>query len=274
MIPLPKHLSLELTRHCNYHCPFCYCVWHEFPELAKRNLSVAGWIKIIDEAIDSGTNDFLFTGGEVLLRKDINELIKYTRSHLPDGNLSLFTNGSLLTEERIRFLKRHKVHLATSLPRLTTYGVMTGTKRTCYPLLRKIARAKELHWPIQLSITVTKINAFEAKEIFCAAAIAGAKSIQMGAVMLEGRARNRTDLPLTNDEWKQIKDEIRSLPDCRVPYTFCDEMICICRDQPQEYLEKYSNPDAPPCPAGKDFGVIGPDGRYRKCLHTIIAFNF
>lgn len=272
MNPTPGHLSLEVTRHCNYHCPFCYCVWHEFPSLALRNLPKQSWLKIMDRVIQSGTNDLLFTGGEALLRKDLIDLIQYARMRLPDGRISLFTNGSLLTEERLKLFRKLRVHLATSLPGLKTYGVMTGTRRTCFPILRLLARAKELHWPIEVSITATKVNAFEFVDLFCAAAISGAESIQMGPVMLEGRARNRTDLALSRPEWEALKSAIRTLPDCRTQFGFCDEMICACREQPDLYQSQYSLPDAKPCPAGREFGVIGPHGEFRQCLHTVTNF--
>lgn len=270
MTVVPKHLSLEVTRHCNYHCPFCYCVWHEFPELAKRDLPARMWRELIDRAVDAGTDDLLFTGGEALLRRDLDELIRHARQRLPDGRISLFTNGSRLTGEKLKFFRKLQVHIATSLPGLKTYGVMTGTRRTCFPTLELLARARELRWPLQVSLTATKINAFEFADMFCAVALSGAESIQMGAVMLEGRARNRTDLALSRPEWETLKSTIRALPDCRTSYTFCDEMICACRDdQPAAYRKTYGLPDAPHCPAGRDFGVIGPDGKFRDCFHTV-----
>ena len=34
-------MTLELTAKCNFRCPYCYCVWHERPELAKPELDAA-----------------------------------------------------------------------------------------------------------------------------------------------------------------------------------------------------------------------------------------
>ena len=43
-----------------------------------------------------------------------------------------------------------------------------------------------------------------------------------------------------------------------------------CRaDTPKRLLEKLSAPNRKPCPAGKTFGVIGPNGLYRTCLHSL-----
>ena len=73
--------------------------------------------------------------------------------------------------------------------------------------------------------------------------------------MPEGRARNRLDLTLSREEWTELKAEIRK-QDYGIPYTFCDELICECRDQPPEYLARFGNPNITPCQAGKVFGVI------------------
>ena len=90
--------------------------------------------------------------------------------------------------------------------------------------------------------------------------------------MPEGRGRKHLELTLTRNEWNSLKESIRTLPDSGVPYSFVDEMICKCRPQPPELLKKFANPISQRCPAGKDFGVISPDGTYRKCLHTIETF--
>ncbi len=122
---------------------------------------------------------------------------------------------------------------------------------------------------MSVSMTITHRNMGETSDMFCAAAIAGASSIQMGAMMLEGRGRIRLDLALTHEEWEKVKRTIRELPDCRVPYSFCDEILCACREQPPALRDQYGLPDAPPCPAGRDFAVIGPSGQLRSCLHSV-----
>ena len=163
---LPPHLLLELTRHCNFRCPFCYCVWHEFPELAKRDLPTRAWKRIIDRALAGGVKSLLFTGGEILLRRDAGELVCYTRERAPECDLSLFTNGSRMTEERLKRFRKLRVRLSTSLPGLRTYGAMTGTRRSCLPVLELLARAKELRWPFDVSLTATRVNAPEFADLF------------------------------------------------------------------------------------------------------------
>jgi len=265
----PRHLTLELTAKCNFRCPYCYCVWHEFPALGGPELDTDGWKRVLDKCADDGVRDILFTGGEALLRKDLFEILDYARQKVPDATLSLFTNASRLTEPLIRDLKRRRVSLATSLQGLASYGAMTGTRRKFNRLLSVLARAAELKWPMSVSMTITKANMPETADMFAAAALAGASRIQVGAMMAEGRGRKRLDLMLTRKAWEKVKATIRNLPDAHVPYAFCDEFLCECRDQPAAFRRKWSDPKHVPCSAGRDFGVVGPNGRFRACLHTV-----
>lgn len=194
----PRHVTLELTAKCNFRCPYCYCVWHEYPALAKPELDAAGWKTILDKCAADGVEDILFTGGEALLRRDLFKILSYARRVLPKANFG------------------------------------------------------------------------EAADMFVAAALSGASTIQVGPVILGGRAAANQALMISRDEWEEVKRRIRSLPDAHVPYTFCDEFICSCRaDTPKPLLEKWEEKNRKPCPAGKSFGVIGPNGLYRTCLHSL-----
>ena len=268
---LPKHLIFELTAKCNYRCPFCYCVWHEFPELADPERDTAFWRSLLDRCTEHGINDIQFTGGEALLRPDLRELLAYARKSQPDALLGVFTNTSLMTEEFLRFCRRKKIRLSTSLQGLSAHGAMTGTRRKCFRTLEWIARASEQHWPMSVSLTATRANRREFADMYCAAALSGASAVQLGAMMPEGRGRANMDLALTRSEWEDLKSEIRALPESGVPYCFCDELICECRPQPKEILRKFRSPTRVSCKAGIDFGVIGPNGKFRKCLHTVTA---
>lgn len=266
----PRHMTLELTAKCNFRCPYCYCVWHEYPALAKPELDAAGWKTILDKCAADGVDDILFTGGEALLRNDLFDILGYARRVLPKAKFSLFTNASRLDETLIKKFKRRKIHLATSLQGLRTYGAMTGTRRSYKRLLAVVARASELKWPIAVSMTVTKANFGEAADMFVAAALSGASTIQVGPVILGGRAAANQELMISRDEWEEVKRRIRALPDAHVPYTFCDEFICSCRaDTLKPLLDMWEEKNRKPCPAGKSFGVIGPNGLYRTCLHSL-----
>jgi MoaA/NifB/PqqE/SkfB family radical SAM enzyme len=273
MMGLPRHMTLELTAKCNFRCPYCYCLWHEFPALGAPELDTAGWKAVLGRCAADCVEDLLFTGGEALLRPDLFQILSYARRRLPRAELSLFTNASRLDESLIRRFKRRRVRLATSLQGLATYGALTGTRRSCHRLLALLARASELGWPISVSMTIAKPNLHEAADMFAAAVLSGAASILVGPMMAGGRALAHSELMLSRAEWNATKDAIRALPNTGVPFTFSDEFFCECRnDQPAARLRrKWRDPSHTPCPAGRDFGVIGPTGQFRACLHCVGA---
>ena len=47
MTTLPKRMILEVTKRCNYRCSYCYCIWHERPDLVGDELDAQGWRDII-----------------------------------------------------------------------------------------------------------------------------------------------------------------------------------------------------------------------------------
>jgi MoaA/NifB/PqqE/SkfB family radical SAM enzyme len=296
---LPRKMSLELTSKCNFRCPYCYCVWHEFPELGENELSTEEWICVLKKCAADGVRDVTFTGGEVFLRKDLWEILKAARQILPRTRLSIFTNASLMSEEDLKRLKRMKISVATSLQGLVSYGAMTGTRRSARGVLEVLEAAREMGWPIAVSMTVTKANVGEAEAMFSAAVLSGASGIVMGAMMAEGRGKAHLDLMLEAEEWEGVKARIRGMKDLGVGYSLCDERVCTCREQPRQILEKWGEAakhslaisakrnskvrglstgqkgvksaaiGKKVCPAGKEFGVVGVDGKFRECLHTV-----
>ena len=204
-----------------------------------------------------------------MLRKDLFEIVSYARKVLPKARLTLFTNGSRLMETMIRWFKRRKIFLAVSLQGLVTYAEMTGTRRKPNGILRRIARAAELKWPMIVSVGATRINRHEIADVYAAAVLSGASQVQIGPMMASGRGKKHLDIMLSRREWEKVKSEIRALPDTGVSVQFVDEFICRCRSQPARLLKRWANDERHLCSAGKSFGVVGPNGRYRICLHAV-----
>jgi len=97
-------LRVSVTDRCNLRCTYCMppegLDWIPGDEL----LSAAELVRIVRLAVDQGVQEVRFTGGEPLVRPDLEEIIAGVAS-LPDPpSLSLTTNGIGLTT-RARTLK-------------------------------------------------------------------------------------------------------------------------------------------------------------------------
>jgi len=79
----------KLTYNCNLKCKMC-----PFWKRSSENLSTQKEKEILKQIYDSGVCAIGFEGGEPLLRKDLTEILAYSRS-LP-LHTSLVTNGTLL----------------------------------------------------------------------------------------------------------------------------------------------------------------------------------
>ena len=93
-----NYLRISVTDRCNLRCIYC------MPELGIKNLNhedilrYEDILKIVKIATSLGINKIRYTGGEPLVRKDINKLI-YETSKLPGINdIAITTNGILLSD--------------------------------------------------------------------------------------------------------------------------------------------------------------------------------
>lgn len=97
----PLWLLAELTYRCPLHCVFCY---NPLDYAANRNeLTTAQWVDVMQQARKLGAAQLGFSGGEPLLREDLEELIGEARRLGYYTNL--ITSGIGLTEQRIARMK-------------------------------------------------------------------------------------------------------------------------------------------------------------------------
>ena len=83
---LPKVAALELTYRCNHRCLFCSCPWEADDKYLQDELSFEEWIQVIDTLMNAGVSSFTLTGGEPLMREDIENIIDPTKDVEIIGN--------------------------------------------------------------------------------------------------------------------------------------------------------------------------------------------
>lgn len=97
-------LRISVTDRCNFRCSFCMPEGEEYEFLRREEiLSIEEIAKFVKAIIPLGVKKVRLTGGEPLLRRNLENLIAYL-SELPIEDLSLTTNGFLL-RERAKVLK-------------------------------------------------------------------------------------------------------------------------------------------------------------------------
>lgn len=85
-------VNVHVTEKCNFHCRQCYAKFEEHLVPTTEE-----WMGIIDNCHASGiVNAYNFAGGEPLLYKGLNKLIKYAYSK--GAAVSIITNGYLIND--------------------------------------------------------------------------------------------------------------------------------------------------------------------------------
>lgn len=100
--PYLEAVLWDITSFCNLQCPHCY-VSDYYCEQKGKDLSTKEIFQVIDEMDLMNVRDVSITGGEPLVRKDINKIItKISKSNIRFA--SLFTNGFAVTQKFVDFL--------------------------------------------------------------------------------------------------------------------------------------------------------------------------
>ena len=92
-----NYLRLAVNEMCNLRC--IYCMPEDGIDFKSKDkiLNKSEIFKLVQITSEMGVSKVRFTGGEPLLRKDIIDIIKYTKSISTIDSVHLTTNGILLS---------------------------------------------------------------------------------------------------------------------------------------------------------------------------------
>lgn len=96
---------IDLTFRCNEKCIHCYHPFESYQ--SSKELSTAEVKELIDLIDQLGVFHLTLSGGEVLLRKDIFDILDYISDK--GMMISLFTNGVLLSEDVVLQLQKYRI---------------------------------------------------------------------------------------------------------------------------------------------------------------------
>lgn len=155
-IPPPLWLLAEITYRCPLHCVFCYNPLNYAED--KRELTTDEWKEVLRQARKLGAAQLGFSGGEPLVRDDLEELIG--EAHQLGYYTNLITSGVGLTEERISKMKALGLdHIQLSFQDSTKEmnDFLSSTKT--FDLKNRVAKLiKKYDYPMVLNVVLHRYN--------------------------------------------------------------------------------------------------------------------
>lgn len=161
--PKPLWLLAELTYRCPLQCPYC----SNPLEIAryKNELSTKEWLRVFEQARAMGSTQLGFSGGEPLVRKDLEELVAGARKLGYYTNL--ITSAVGMDEARVKALKEaglDHIQISFQASDKELNDFLGGTSTFEHKL--EMARAvKRYEYPMVLNIVLHRKNLDKIREI-------------------------------------------------------------------------------------------------------------
>jgi len=212
-------MSSEFLQHGLPHCAFCFNPVDFATQ--EQELSTQGWLKVLREARALGSVQCGFSGGEPLLRDDLETLVHEASSL--GFYTNLLTTGVGLSEKRALALKDAGLaHIQLSFQDSTreSNDFLSNTKT--FDLKKRVAAMiKEHEWPMVLNCVIHRMNIDHIDKIIDMALELGAEYLELANAqyyswavvnrdhLLPSRQQLEAAERITNRYRKQIGDRMK-----------------------------------------------------------------
>ena len=253
----PLWLLAEVTYRCPLHCAFCFNPVDFATQ--EQELSTDGWIKVLREARAMGSVQCGFSGGEPLLRDDL-ELLVAEASSL-GFYTNLLTTGVGLTEKRAIALKEAGLaHIQLSFQDSTKESNDFLSNTRTFDLKKRVAALiKEHEWPMVLNCVIHRMNIDHIDKIIDMALELGAEYLELANAQYYSWAVVNRDHLLPSKEQLEAAERITN--EYREKIGDRMKIIFVVPDYYENRPKKCMNG------WGNVFLTIAPDGTALPC-HT------
>ncbi|HYL29676.1 MAG TPA: pyrroloquinoline quinone biosynthesis protein PqqE [Gemmatimonadales bacterium] len=262
----PTTLLAELTHRCPLHCPYCSNPLELIR--AEAELSTDDWKRVFTQARELGVLQLGLSGGEPLVRKDLEELAAHARSL---GLYStLVTSGLGLTRKRAEALRDAGLeHVQVSIQDADAESAERIAGVSSVKQKRAaIALVKELGFAFSINVVLHRANLDRIGELIDLAGDLGADRLELANTQYYGWGlKNRAALMPTREQVARA----RGIAEAAIErYRKKMQILFVLPD----YHEQY--PKACYGGWGKLYIVVTPNGQALPChaASTITSLSF
>ncbi|HWA76810.1 MAG TPA: pyrroloquinoline quinone biosynthesis protein PqqE [Polyangiaceae bacterium] len=259
-------LIAELTYRCPLRCPYCS---NPLDWTAQRaELSTDEWRRVLAQAEDLGALQVNLTGGEPLLREDLEQLVSEAKRLELYSNL--ITSGLPLERQRLADLRSaglDAVQVSIQDAHQVSSERIAGTP-SFDQKLRVAAWVKELGFPLTLNVVLHRENLDHVTDIVALAERLGADRLELANTQyLAWAFENRTALLPTAEQLGRAREVARAEKERlkgRMEILFV--LPDYYSDRPKACMNGW----------GQRYIVVSPEGRALPChlAHTIPNLEF
>ncbi len=200
------YLRISVTERCNFRCQYCMPE-KPFSWVPKENLlSFEELFLFVKVAIDEGVTKIRLTGGEPLLREDLDKFIQMISDYKPDIDLALTTNAYLLPEAAQRLKDAGLKRLNISLDSLhADVAAKIAGKDVLPQVLKGIDKALEVGLKVKINMVPLKgINDGEILDI-----LAYCRERNIKVRFIEYMENRHADQALKGMHGKEILEKVK-----------------------------------------------------------------
>jgi pyrroloquinoline quinone biosynthesis protein E len=202
----PLWLLAEITYKCPLHCVFCYNPV-DYTTYGQE-LSTEDWLRVLRQGREIGATQLGFSGGEPLVRDDLEILVAEARKLGYYSNL--ITSGVGLNEKRISAFKKGGLdHIQLSFQDSTKeLNDFLSSTRT-FELKQKVAKLIKKHeYPMVLNCVLHRHNIDHVQQILEMAEAMQAEYVELANTQYYGWAYVNRDQLLPTREQLQRAEEV------------------------------------------------------------------
>ncbi len=263
-------LAINLTRRCNLACQHCYLDAETLQQGSPNELSTEEVCGLLDDIAQRSTETMVvLTGGEPLVRRDLEILI----AHGAQLGLSMVigTNGVLLTEQRVKSLKKSAVlGLGISLDSLnpTFHDTFRAVPGAWAKTMAGIENCRRHALSFQIHFSVTDNNADELPAMIDFARGCGARVFNVFFLVCTGRGQFMSDISAARYEevLKYLIEAQKNNQELIIRSRCAPHFKRIAYQQhPKSPLNRISGNEGDGCIAGTHYCRITPEGGVTAC---------
>jgi radical SAM protein with 4Fe4S-binding SPASM domain len=201
---ITESAQIEITNKCNLSCLHCF---NNSGESCPKEFTTPEILSLIDVLSSMGVHKITLTGGEPFLHPDLFQIVEHARK--APMTVTIFTNGTLITEEDIQKCKEVHVKFAVSVDSYNsdTHDRFRGQKGALHKTLHSINILKNAGLPVRISVSLSQVNKHELIDTLTYFKDHDLIDYHVAEVNISGRGRNEVVIP-PEEFYKVLVDQL------------------------------------------------------------------